>query len=70
MSGHGPHQRTSSSEKVTPAAQVQAAREKKPIWEIIAEIGASVPPEAWEDVPRDLAINHDHYLYGTPKVED
>lgn len=22
---------------------------------------------AWEDGPKDLAINHDHYLYGAPK---
>ena len=23
----------------------------------------------WEDGPTDLAINHDHYLYGAPKQE-
>jgi hypothetical protein len=23
---------------------------------------ADVPPEAWEDVPADLAQNHEHYL--------
>ncbi|MBI4702775.1 MAG: hypothetical protein HY744_16775 [Deltaproteobacteria bacterium] len=39
----------------------------RPIWEVIAEIGASVPDEEWEKVPRDLAENHDHYLYGAPK---
>ena len=22
-----------------------------------------------EDLPADLSINHDHYLYGTPKME-
>lgn len=25
------------------------------------------PPEAGPELPEDAAINHDHYLYGTPK---
>ena len=39
----------------------------RPIWEVIAEIGASVPEEEWAKVPADLASNLDHYLYGAPK---
>jgi predicted XRE-type DNA-binding protein len=39
----------------------------RPIWEVIAAIVAEVPPEEWDKVPTDLAENHDHYLYGTPK---
>ena len=35
--------------------------------EKIAAITASVPAEEWDKLPRDLAANHDHYLYGTPK---
>ena len=30
-------------------------------------IAAEVPPEAWDNVPTDLAQNLDHYLYGFPK---
>lgn len=30
----------------------------------------SIPPEEWAKIPTDLAINHDHYLYGAPKVEE
>ena len=41
----------------------------RPIWEVIAEIGASVPEEEWAKVPTDLASNLDHYLYGTPKQQ-
>ena len=41
----------------------------KPIWEVIAEIGATVPEEEWAKVPADLASNLDHYLYGTPKQQ-
>jgi len=35
-----------------------------PIWQQIVEIGASVPEEEWAKLPRDLAENLDHYLYG------
>ncbi len=39
----------------------------RPIWEVIAEIGASIPDEEWKKVPTDLARNYKHYLYGAPK---
>lgn len=42
----------------------------RPIWEIVAEIGRSAPPEAWAKVPTDGARNLDHYLYGHPKVAE
>jgi hypothetical protein len=42
----------------------------RPFWEEVLEIGASVPMEEWEKVPRDLSKNLDHYLYGHPKVEE
>ncbi len=28
------------------------------------------PPDAWDNVPTDLARNEKHYLYGAPKDED
>ena len=50
--------------------QSREVKDDRPIWEIIAEIGRSVPDEAWEDVPTDLSKNLDHYLYGAPKVSE
>ncbi len=47
-----------------------SATEKKdtrPIWEVAKEISESVPLEEWEKLPSDGSINHDHYLYGSPK---
>jgi hypothetical protein len=38
--------------------------------DIIAEIAAKVPPEAWDALPDDLSDNLDHYLYGTPRNEE
>lgn len=43
---------------------------RQPVWEAIIEIGASVPPEEWDKVPRDLSKFTDHYLYGTPRQEE
>ena len=43
-----------------------AQEEPKPIWEIFAET-TDIPEEEWEKLPTDLASQHDHYIYGTPK---
>lgn len=42
----------------------------KPLWQRIVQIGASVPPEDWAEMPTDGSINLDHYLYGAPKCEE
>ena len=39
----------------------------RPIWEEILERTADIPDEEWDKLPTDLAEQHDHYLYGTPK---
>lgn len=45
-------------------------REEPPIWQLAAEVAGQVSDEDWAKVPRDLAINVDHYLYGTPKKKE
>ena len=53
--------------------QVKPAREKRfdknarPIWEVLEELGKSIPIKEWAKVPRDGARNLDHYLYGHAK---
>lgn len=42
----------------------------KPIWEIAEEIGASIPDEEWEKIPKDLAQNFEHYMYGAPRADE
>ncbi|MFN4830825.1 MAG: DUF2281 domain-containing protein [Pseudanabaena sp.] len=37
--------------------------------ERVKEIQSQVPTEEWDKLPHDGAINHDHYLFGSPKVE-
>ena len=51
------------------AEPTKGQRKVKPIWEIAAEVAASVPAEEWAKVPADLSKNLDHYLYGAPKDE-
>jgi hypothetical protein len=31
---------------------------------------SQVPEAEWDKVPHDGSINHDHYLYGAPKVDE
>lgn len=55
----------------TPKAPMR--REGEPIGEYLVrmaeELRAAIPSEGWAGVPRDLSVNHDHYLYGAEKVE-
>ncbi|MGI0486052.1 hypothetical protein ACN4EK_11490 [Pantanalinema rosaneae CENA516] len=36
----------------------------------VEAIQAQVPAEEWDKLPHDGSIHHDHYLYGSPKVEE
>jgi hypothetical protein len=40
---------------------------QRPIWEIVADIGAQISDVEWEKVPTDASINYKHYLYSAPK---
>jgi hypothetical protein len=35
---------------------------------MVQELWATLPEGAWDEVPLDWGVNHDHYLYGAPKV--
>ncbi len=56
--------------EAAPAGQEPSAEAPRPIWEMIEEENRSIPPEVWADLPVDLAAQHDHYVYGTPKRAD
>lgn len=53
------------------SAEVVASQNdtQRPIWEVVAEIGAQIPDEDWAKIPNDGSINYKHYLYGTSKDE-
>jgi hypothetical protein len=47
--------------------QPQPPRDRRHIWEIIADNMKDVPAEEFKKLPRDGASQIDHYLYGHPK---
>lgn len=52
--------------KETPAPKQGLAA----IVERVLEMQKDIPPEEWDNLPKDLAKNKRHYLYGHPKEED
>lgn len=59
-------QETSTEEKPQTTLTAQSVT-RRPIWEVIAEIGEQIPDEEWATVPSDASINYKQYLYGAPK---
>ena len=49
-----------------PANEAAAPSQRPAIWDHLLELAREVEAEPC-DLPEDLARNHDHYLYGTPK---
>jgi putative addiction module CopG family antidote len=52
-------------EQAEPTAE--KAQKATDLVELFESIAAEVPDSVWETVPRDLAQNHEHYLYGSKK---
>jgi hypothetical protein len=48
-----------------PASTSMPSARKLAHW--IDELGQDIPEETLAKFPRDLAMNHEHYLYGHPK---
>ena len=40
------------------------------IADMVKELHKSMPDDAWDGLPTDLARNKKHYLYGHPREED
>jgi hypothetical protein len=77
IKGIGERSKKGEVTKVSEVKSVELVPEDKPeapskndLMEKIRSIWADVPDSEWEKVPRDGARNLDHYLYGSPKVEE
>ena len=46
-------------------AETMAAR--APVWELVSQRMKSLSSDVFDQLPRDGASEHDHYLYGSPK---
>ncbi|MEA5420199.1 hypothetical protein VB712_13290 [Spirulina sp. CCNP1310] len=40
---------------------------EQPLWGFIEELVADIPPSVLDTLPSDGAVEHDHYIYETPK---
>jgi len=59
-----------SSEETEPeqaGPSVETAEKVTDLVELFDRIRRTVPDSEWEKLPRDLAANYEHYLYGSPK---
>ena len=50
-----------------PHVQPSRKGESRPIWDVILDNMKDVPPEEFDQLPKDGASELDHYLYGHPK---
>lgn len=49
--------------EIAPPTELAYDDAARPIWEVLAEIGASAPAEAWDKLPTDLSKRLDDYIY-------
>ena len=54
-------------EQHTPQPLSAPPADRPSLGERIAAMARELPPGALHNLPDDLAAEHDHYLYGTPK---
>ena len=41
----------------------------RPVWDVIEEVGKSIPEKEWDKLPKDASTNLDRYLYGKEKKD-
>jgi len=64
-----PEKRSQETLEEVSQGEVKTSAEAKPFWQKIQEIGAKVPREEWEKLPKDFARNFESYMYGVPTEE-
>jgi hypothetical protein len=59
--------RPSARATATLSPSVVRAENQGSVWDLFAALRAQLTPEDIAKLPPDLAEQHDHYIYGTPK---
>jgi hypothetical protein len=52
---------------ISPEELIRRKQADKPVWQMVLEIMKDVPKEEIDNLPTDGSVEHDHYIYGTPK---
>jgi len=55
------------AQNIKTATEQAPAPTGKSLWQIADDFVADVPSDALAELPHDGAVEHDHYIYGTPK---
>jgi len=55
--------------QASPLKDEETPLNSKPIWELFEEFTKDIPEDVLAKLPTDGAVQHDHYLYGSPKQE-
>jgi hypothetical protein len=55
--------------KQPPIGAETASSDLDRFFQSVDQIRADIPADPLDTTPTDMAVNHDHYLYGSPKVE-
>ncbi len=64
------NQRQQSKATAQPPSSTPQPSSILDLLERVKEIQAQIPAEEWDKLPHDGSINHDHSLYGAPKIEE
>ena len=56
--------------KIQLTEEAKTPSANKSIWQIAADFSKDLPEEVLAQLPSDGAVEHDHYIYGTPKISD
>jgi hypothetical protein len=62
-----PKSKDSANPKVNLKTHTKKKHAGRALLELAAQFTKDIPQEELDKLPTDLAHNHDHYLYGTPK---
>jgi hypothetical protein len=60
---------TQSQATATPTSQPPTPETGKSIWQIAEDFAKDLPDAELHNLPADGAEQHDHYIYGTPKID-
>ena len=55
-------------QEIKPAENQEQTKVNKPIWQIAEDSIADMSEAEKAQLPHDGAVEHDHYIYGTPKI--
>lgn len=67
LQAHVRHTQVNGEARGTAEAEAAVPQRPASVLDMFRDARAAIPAETWDTLPSDLATQHDHYIYGTPK---